>query len=274
MSENFNSLQTLLNKPDLHFTDIQVTTLLNHVGDLDPDIRDSLVYTLFCRGFEEHAFTPQQRQQIIQLLLQEHWLFKAIDQPTNDFVFLRTFTALLTTEILLSDAESGWLSQTERQQFFNDALTYLSAEHDQRGFVEDKGWAHGIAHGSDLLGAAWQHPEFPNQLSEAALTELQGVLTRQTQPFIADEEPRLAQPLLLALQHNKLTDSDLSDWLRTTNQLLWHPTTKPNSAMNVSLHNWISLIHHLYFWLSDTNVNRQVITDLSNYYYRQNGYLQ
>ncbi|USZ60872.1 DUF2785 domain-containing protein [Lactiplantibacillus plantarum] len=108
MEAIINTLQATLNQTNLHFTDKQVTWLLNHVGALDPAIRDDLVYQLLGRGLESQAFTDSQKQQIIQPILKEHWLFKSIEEPTNDRVFLRSFTALLTTEILLSHSSLAY----------------------------------------------------------------------------------------------------------------------------------------------------------------------
>lgn len=273
MEAIINTLQATLNQTNLHFTDKQVTWLLNHVGALYPAIRDDLVYQLLGRGLESQAFTDSQKQQIIQPILKEHWLFKSIEEPTNDRVFLRSFTALLTTEILLSDTTHPWLTDTTRNQLFDDALTYLVREHDQRGFVRNKGWAHAIAHGSDLLGVAWCHPQFPISQSSRALSAIQTVVQRQNRVFFADEEARLAHPLIMALTAHKLTDNELCIWLQTTNQLLIKELNSTDLTSIYREHNWLRLIHHLYFWLPAKNIGRLIIEQISHQYYDKNGYL-
>ncbi|WP_125765249.1 DUF2785 domain-containing protein [Levilactobacillus mulengensis] len=266
------NLQQLVDAPNLGFTDDQVQLLLAHVGDLDPVIRDDTVFTLFTRGFDEDAFTHDQRQSIAKHLLIKRGLFTAINQPTNDAVFQRTFTALLTAAVLNSDAQDAWLTTTEQTQFFSDALTYLVREHDQRGWVPDKGWAHGIAHGGDLLRYAWQHPQFPLDQTPTALAAIATVFARQTTSFQFDEEPRLAMPLIRARQVDHLTTAQLNDWLITTDQRLWGNFSF-DCAPVARLHNWLIFLHHLYFLLPGEPTIHQTITTLSQHYYQVNGYV-
>jgi len=272
LTDDLFILQQATTQDPLRLTDAQVVTLLAHVGDLDPAIRDTTVFTLFARGFKEHVLSPQQRQLIVTPLLTQRWLFTDIDQPRNPAVFLRTFTALLTALILEDDAQTPWLPAPARRQFLHDGLTYLPREHAQRGWTA-QGWADGIAHGADLLGAAWTHPHFPATATDQALAALQTVLTRQIRPFKVDEEPRLAMPLVGALRVHHLTDQQLTIWLRTTDELLWRSFDFSDHAALARLHNWISLIHHLYFLLPASETTRAVIVDLGQHYYQQMGYL-
>ncbi|MFC6260112.1 DUF2785 domain-containing protein [Levilactobacillus fujinensis] len=272
MADFPTELQQLAKAPALSFTDDQVQLLLAHVGDLDPTIRDDTVYTLFARGLDEDAFTHLQCQAIANNLMTKRGLFTAIDQPTNDAVFQRTFSALLTAAVLDSDAQQPWLPAEDRDQFFNDALTYLIRERDQRGWVPDKGWAHGVAHGSDLLGYAWQHPQFPLSQTPAALVTLATVFSRQTAPFQFDEEPRLAMPLIQAKRVDHLTTQQLNDWLTATDQRLWRNFSFDREPA-ARLHNWLSFLHHLYFLLPGEATTQQLITTLSHHYYQVNGYV-
>lgn len=262
------NLRQLVDAPNLSFTDDQVQLLLAHVGDLDPTIRDDTVFNLFARGFDEDTFTHNQRQAIVKYLLTKRELFTAIEQPTNDTVFQRTFTALLTAVVLDSDAQHAWLAAAEQAQFFNDALTYLVREHDQRGWVPDKGWAHG----GDLLRYAWQHPRFPLDQTPKALAAIATVFARQTTPFQFDEEPRLVMPLIRAWQVNHLTTAQLNDWLISTDQRLWRNFSFERGSA-ARLHNWLSFLHHLYFLLPREPTIHQTITTLSQHYYQVNGYV-
>ncbi|WP_143462636.1 DUF2785 domain-containing protein [Levilactobacillus enshiensis] len=272
MADFPTKLRQLVAVPDLSFTDDQVNLLLAHVGDLDPTIRDATVFTLFARGLAEDAFTPDQCQTIANNLLNKRGLFTAIDQLNNDTVFQRTFTALLTAAVLDNDAHHAWLAAATRTQFFNDALTYLVREHDQRGWVPAKGRAHGVAHGSDLLASAWQHSQFPLAQTPMALAAIATVFTRQTMPFQFDEEPRLAMPLIQALRVDHLTIPQLNDWLTATDHRLWIGFSFDRGPA-ARLHNWLSFCHHLYFLLPEETTTQEVIATLSHHYYQVNGYV-
>lgn len=153
-----HSLEKLVRCPEgeLKFTDNQVQLLLGNIGNLDPVIRDDLVYTLFARGFLERAFTHEQEQTIINTFITEKKLFKDIAKPQNDKVFLRSFSALLGSVILETDQETEILTNEQRKQFFAWSIDYLLREKDYRGYIEGKGWAHSIAHGSDFLGGSFK----------------------------------------------------------------------------------------------------------------------
>ncbi|MBI0022415.1 DUF2785 domain-containing protein [Lactobacillus sp. W8172] len=83
-----------------------------------------------------------------------------MNQPENDAVFLRTFSALLGALILESDNDKPILTDSERQLLFDWSIRYLKEEKDFRGYVTNKGWAHSVAHGSDFLGATLSHHDF------------------------------------------------------------------------------------------------------------------
>lgn len=267
------SLKQLVTAPTCHFTDAQVTILLDHLGDLDPTIRDQTVYTLLARGFEEQAFSPTQRQQISQFLITRRTLFTGIHQPPSNAVFCRTFTALLTALVLTDDAQTPWLTAPNRNQLFTDALTYLPTERDTRGWVPTFGWAHGIAHGSDLLGAAWSHPQFSIDLTPTALAALQVVLQRQITIFSNDEEPRLANTLVRAMAAHHLSATDLITWLNATDQLLWTNFSFDDRPATARLHNWLSVLHHLYLLLPAETAVHKTLKTLSRHYYHVNGYV-
>ena len=59
---------------------------LDNIGNLNPHIRDNLVYTLFARGFSENAFKQKQIQVIIDSFIQNRGLLdKLINQKTMPF---------------------------------------------------------------------------------------------------------------------------------------------------------------------------------------------
>lgn len=273
MHSSLLSLQRLVTATDLHFTDDQVATMLAHVGDPDPTIRDDTVYTLFARGFTENRLTAEQKRLVAHKLLHDRPLFTAIDQPQGSTVFLRTFTALLTALLLESDARETWLPTAIRDQFIADALAYLPREHDTRGWVTGNGWADGICHGSDLLGAAWSHPHFNQAQAPQALAAIATVLTHQPRPFVNDEEPRLAMPIVQVLTQHHLRPEDLVHWLQETDTTIWRDFSFTDHAAIARTHNWLTFCHHLFFLLPADEPIHAVLQAISHHYYHQNGYL-
>ena len=103
----------------LSFTDNQIDFMLQNIGNLDPYLRDDVVYTLFARGFTADSFTPEQKTKIVTTFISSKNLFKGIEQPQNDLIFLRTFSALLASLILDDDQKQPFLNMTNRKTIFN-----------------------------------------------------------------------------------------------------------------------------------------------------------
>ncbi|GEO73454.1 hypothetical protein FD30_GL000603 [Levilactobacillus namurensis DSM 19117] len=272
MAPQFLTLQQALAHPDQALTPTQLTLMLANIGALDPTVRDQTIYSLFAQQFEQQTLSLDQKNRIARHLTQNHDLFASIDGPQSPLVFLRSFTALLTALVLSDDAQTHWLTPELRDHFFNDALTYLPRETDQRGWTVN-GWADGVSHGADLLGAAWAHPAFSIDAVKAALHALTTVLLRQTQVFQFDEEPRLAMTLVMAFQAHHLTTDQLKNWLAMTDQQLWHGFDFDDLSRVARLHNWLSVLHHLMFLIPANAAIQAQITTLSQHYYQVNGYL-
>ncbi len=94
----------------LSFTDNQIDFMLQNIGNLDPYLRDDVVYTLLARGFTENSFIPEQKAKIETTFISSRNLFKGIEQPKNELIFFRTFSALLASLILDNDQKQPFLT--------------------------------------------------------------------------------------------------------------------------------------------------------------------
>ena len=208
-----NELKKLVDLPEgkLVFTNEQIQFLLDNIGNLNPHIRDNLVYTLFARGFSENAFKQKQIQVIIDSFIQNIGLFRQINQPENDTIFLRTFSALLGALILESDNDKPILTDSERQLLFDWSIRYLKEEKDFRGYVTNKGWAHSVAHGSDFLGATLSHHDFKPKSVSAIFEVITSIFQNLKNPFVDDFDKKIYQQLL---HDDRANWYCLSSWFR------------------------------------------------------------
>ena len=74
-----------------------------------------------------------------------------IHSDDEDAVFTRAFTTLLMALIIDADTKYNFLSQNDILTVKDRLILYMNNEHDFRGYVQDHGWAHSIAHASDTL---------------------------------------------------------------------------------------------------------------------------
>ena len=268
-----NELKKLLSMPDpLQFNQHQCEWLLDHIGDPNAEIRGNLVYSLLARGFLTEGFTTAQRKAIATRTTQQAQLFTGLNNSDNDKVFTRTFTALLGAILLETDSSKPFLTDKQIQTWIDWALKYLQVETDWRGYVPVKGWAHGIAHGSDLLAAAAAHPKITTAQLQQALDVVANVLAQQKKPFLDDEEERLAMVVLRVSQNSNHATDSISRFFNETDIIRWtdyteHPH-KNEAYYRVS--SWKRLMMTLYFMAPSM---QPTLLPLVTKYFQKMGYL-
>jgi len=116
-----------------------VQSMMLHIGSLDSELRDNLIYGSFYelireKNLLEHSLLTELLEECLNNLL-----CKGIEERESDLVFTRTFTSLLIALILYRDNEDDFLSEHKINECKDRLLAYLSAETDVRGYVPVKG---------------------------------------------------------------------------------------------------------------------------------------
>ena len=270
----YQELVTLsLAKDPLRFTNNQCIWLLDHVGDPNSKIRDQLVYSLFARGFQTPGFTKHQKKLLADLATQRAQLFDGIDNPQSDKVFTRTFTALLGALFLDTDAREPFLTIKQRNTWLDWAINYLRLEQDWRGFIPEKGWAHAVAHGSDLASAAVAHPKvIPAQIKQA-LAIIPNILSWQKTPFLDDEKERLATIIQTASRSPQVQLKQITSVLAKTDQQRWadYDQNPSNLSAYYRLSAWKRILTSLYFIAPP--LRPEVLPSIERYF-RKMGYTE
>ena len=124
--------------------------LSGYLGSPDPELRDEIGYSVLTQWIYVKQLVPAE---VLQGLVAE-WranLSRGIGEQETDTVFLRSFSALMLSVAAALDNKAPWLDETGFDALLADALAYLREERDTRGFDEEKGWIHSVAHTADLL---------------------------------------------------------------------------------------------------------------------------
>jgi hypothetical protein len=79
-----------------------------------------------------------------------------LGEREGDDVFRRSFSVLVLAECILRDNRMALLPPDKILEWGDRVSTWYLREHDLRGFVPGKGWAHTMAHGADAVGALAQ----------------------------------------------------------------------------------------------------------------------
>lgn len=204
---NFNIPEIIKNK-DLNTL---IKQMVQHIGSTDAVLRDKLIYTSFYYLIKQDYLNHQQMKYLIETCLDQNHLFLDIGSTNDDSVFTRAFSTLVIALILGKDREERFLSEETVLQAIDSSIQYLQKEKDTRGYVEEKGWAHSIAHGADLLDEAVKHPLLELTLANECLDTIGNCIFRET-AYIDDEDERLIFAIT-ALLEKGMDENLLKNWI-------------------------------------------------------------
>lgn len=198
--------------------------MLENLGSLDLVLRDEIIYIGFAKNFMEGLFSTNQKQRIYEYIFDCNLLLKGIDKGISDETFTRAFTSLVLVVMLKNHYQNPWLSSDQEERIIETSLYYMEHEHDNRGFVEGKGWAHAFAHGADLLGTLTESHLFTQDhtirfqdIYKRALVDIDNLLFK--------EEGRLARGSVELIKNKKIANTSFINWIDTISKELFTSQT-------------------------------------------------
>jgi hypothetical protein len=209
---DFDNPETIIHK----HLDTLIKDMIENIGSTDSELRDKLIYTSFYHLINKNYLDHQQMEYLLQTCLDQNHLFLCIGSKTDDSVFTRAFSSLVVALVLGKDRIERFLSEDTVKKTIESSMKYLLEEEDTRGYVEEKGWAHSIAHGADLLDEVVKHPLFNMSLATECMDTIRRCILIET-AYVDDEDERLISSIISLLEkgmnENLLKDlvTDLSD---------------------------------------------------------------
>ena len=213
-----------------------IDKMLKQVGSTDPELRDQLIYTQFSNWIGNQQLNNEQIKRLLNTCLQN--ISFHLGEKENDSIFKRSFSILLCTECIQHYNE---LNKVEYDYALQMAHMYLNEELDLRGYVEAKGWAHGIAHCADFLVALLSNSYYHQTNIIETLHSIQTSLFTEM-AFVDDETDRLAAPVKLLCDKFPHQQPLIKTWINSLPALIADLQSKDISNQN------------LYFYRTRTNV--------------------
>lgn len=175
---------------------IIVNSMIKHIGSIDSELRDQLIYGSFYQLITEKNNLDQVLlDELLELSIND-LLFKGIEVNGTDTVFTRSFTSLLIALILYKDNKDNFLSKSTVYEIKDRLIDYINLENDLRGYVPVKGWAHSIAHVADAFDELIKNPKINQQCYIDILKTLWNKIFVSTSVYIHDEDERILIPIL------------------------------------------------------------------------------
>jgi hypothetical protein len=198
--------------PDGHTVAELTPQLLANLGAVDPELRDGLAFSTLEIWMYRRLYTSAELWDMAQQLVRN--LAASLGEQDTDSVFLRSFSALTLAVIVHNDNKHTLFEEAQTRELLGQALAYIPAERDLRGYVAAKGWAHAVAHGSDLLWLLARN----RYLGAADLERILDAIAAKVAPpdahiYLHNEDQRMVRAVVTALGRNQLTVAWLGAWL-------------------------------------------------------------
>lgn len=208
----------------------------------DPHLRDGIAFEAL-----QHMMRARQLSPATMMALQDD-LEARLTAPEGAG-FERPFAALVLAEVARADRVEPYLTPARRERLIVAGTGFLRGVRDYRGFDQQEGWRHGVAHGADLMLQLSLNPA----LGRPELERIRDAVAAQVAPdshaYVFGEGERLAAPILYIARRGVFTDDEWSAWLAQVAAPAPYPSwdgTFSSEAMLRKRHNATAFFSALY----------------------------
>ena len=182
----------------------------------DAELRDDLAYSILARWIyrRDTVSTPA------LLSLADEWranLKSGLGEAGTNSVLKRSFSALCLSEMAKREAKAPFLGADRYHNLLAEAIAYLEAERDLRGYDASLHWIHATAHTADLLAALADSPLFTAEEAAAILKAIAARLSTAPGVYTQGEQDRLGAAIVSVIRRNDFGTSTFEPWLAHLN---------------------------------------------------------
>ena len=170
--------------------------------DPDPAIRDGIGYTVMADILRNHRPDDEMLREV------EFTLRRMVSHSDHDADgFAAPFAILALSEVARTDRVEPWMSPEERTELIALGADYLADLTDYRGFSDEEGWRHGVAHTADLFMQFSLNDAITMEDAALIVEAVTGKVAPPDAPaYVFGEPERLARPILFLARAGLRTD--------------------------------------------------------------------
>lgn len=217
---------------DSESTDTLAHELSALLASPDPELRDDLAYSILAHWI----YRPNVLSTPTLVSLTDEWrahLKTGLGEAGTNSVLRRSFSALCLSEMAKREAKSPFMGAERYHSLVAEAITYLQAERDLRGYDAQLHWIHATAHTADLFAALAENPLLTKEEAAGILHAITARLATAPQVYTQGEQDRLAAAIV-SVMRRKDFDASTFDALLTQVQVedrdVWTTTTVESLA--------------------------------------------
>lgn len=189
-----------------------IPVLLEFLASPDGVLRDEFGYMVSAHWMVKRLLSPDAMKSMIPELRAR--LTQGIGEIGTDGVFARSFAAVILGQIVNEDNKQDFLTSEEIHELLDDALTYLAAENDLRGYVVGNSWAHSTAHTADLLWFLTRSDKINGEDLKRILDAIgDKFLVRSGYTYVHGEDERIARAIVTIFYLGKVSIEAETGWI-------------------------------------------------------------
>lgn len=244
--------------------------MMNHIGDVDGELRDELVLTTLWDWITKGVLTIEETRNILNISIDEKHLFCDIGQA-NDKVFTRTFSVLVAAICFSMHLDDKYLTKKEVDTVYDKVIRYYNEEKDLRGYIDGKGWAHGAAHGADALGELAKCDDIGHEKLIKILEVIQSKISINNYSYINNEEERMISAVIAVLERKVLEEKEIIDWVKSFERLDKIEKYPEDMTIEINVKNFLV---SLYFRLFDRPEYQNIVNEAKGVIQEINSFLK
>lgn len=220
-----------------------IQEMINNIGSVDAELRDELIYTTLSHWIPGNALTANELEQILSVVLDNNHLLFNLGETNTDSVFTRSFSMLVIPLFFMRHRESPFLSREQIHRIKEKVFYNVQEERDYRGYDEEKGWAHAIAHAADSLDDLAQCPELDETDLLTILDLVYEKMTITARIYSDGEDERMVRSIISVLNRKILRQTYVEQWIQSFGDVENNPEFLPAFKQKNNIKNFLKSLY-------------------------------
>lgn len=242
--------------------------MMDNIGDIDSELRDDLILCILSKWIIDGVLPTSVVYELLMIALDEHHLLNGLGE-ISDTVFSRTFSAEIVAAIIYKHRQEKFLSEIDIKKVLNTVLKFYNEDKDVRGFVEGKGWAHGAAHGADVLDELARCQEVGYEELKEILYSIYKKVNVNHYGYIHFEDERMITPVKAILERKIIPEKEVGDWISNFNKIDKTGTYPERLVIDFNVNTFLKSLYFRLIYIDEykqiANVAKGVLKEISRF---------